>query len=117
VPKKGVRKAPGPHPHNASRHHQYWFIQTDNATAHQGLLKDQRLPPIPLDVLGEAKGRISPQEELARHFSHALFPRVTNRHGCVTLRSYHFSVEEGLPTRQVLLWGSGEQLRKVVVSL
>ena len=33
------------------------FIQTYNTTAHQGLLKDQRLPPIPVEVLGTAQGR------------------------------------------------------------
>jgi hypothetical protein len=87
------------------------FIQTYNTTAHQGLLRDQRLPPIPMEILGTAKGRMSPPEELARHFSHALFPRRTNRYGCVTLHSYHFYVEEGLPQTQVLLWVSGEQLR------
>jgi hypothetical protein len=42
-----------------------------------------------------------------------LFPRTTNRHGCVTLHSYHFYVEEGLPQTQVLLWVAGEQLRAV----
>jgi hypothetical protein len=89
------------------------FIQTYNTTAHQGLLKDQRLPPMPLDVLGDAKGRLYAPEELARRFSHALFPRVTNQHGCVTLHSYHFYVEAGLPKTQVLLWISGEQLRAV----
>jgi hypothetical protein len=31
----------------------------------------------------------------------------------VTLHSYHFAVEEGLPHAQVLLWVSGEQLRAV----
>jgi hypothetical protein len=41
------------------------------------------------------------------------FPRTTNRHGCVTLHSYHFYVEAGLPQTQVLLWVSGEQLRAV----
>ena len=87
------------------------FIQTYNTTAHQGLLRDQRLPPIPVEVLGEAKGRVYTQEELARCFSHALFPRMTNQYGCVTLHSYHFSVEEGLPHKQSLLWVSGEQLR------
>jgi hypothetical protein len=40
-------------------------------------------------------------------------PRTTNRHGCVTLHSYHFYVEEGLPRTQVLLWVSGEELRAV----
>jgi hypothetical protein len=89
------------------------FIQTYNATARQGLLKEQRLPPMPRAVLEEAKGRLYAQEELAGHFSHALFPCVTNRHGCVTLHSYHFYVEAGLPTIQVLLWVSGEQLRAV----
>jgi transposase InsO family protein/transposase len=87
------------------------FIQTYNTTAHQGLLNDQRFPPIPVEVLGEAKGRMYSQEELARCFSQALFPRTTNQYGCVTLHSYHFSVEEGLPKTQVLLWVSGEQLR------
>jgi hypothetical protein len=62
-------------------------------------------------VLGEAKGRLYAPEELARHFSQALFPRTTNRYGWVTLHSYHFYVEEGLPQTQVLLWVSSEQLR------
>jgi hypothetical protein len=36
---------------------------------------------------------------------------MTNRYGCVTLHSYHFSVEEGIPKTQVLLWVAGAQLR------
>jgi len=32
-------------------------IQTDNTTAHQGLVKDRRLPPMPVEVLGAAHGR------------------------------------------------------------
>jgi transposase InsO family protein len=87
------------------------FIQTYNTTAHQGLLRGQRLPPIAVELLGEAKGRMYPPEELARHFSPALFPRRTNRYGCGTLHRYHFDVEEGLPQTRVLLWVSGEQLR------
>jgi transposase InsO family protein/transposase len=89
------------------------FIQTYNTTAHQGLLRDQRLPPIPVDVLGAAQGRVYAEDELARRFSQALFPRTTNRHGCVTLHSYHFYVEAGLPQTQVLLWVAGEQLQAV----
>jgi transposase InsO family protein len=89
------------------------FIQTYNTTAHQGLLHDQRLPPIPVEVLGAAQGRLYAPAELAQKFSHALFPRTTNRYGCVTLHSYHFYIEEGLPKTQVLLWVYGEQLRAV----
>ena len=89
------------------------FIETYNTTAHQGLLKDQFDPPIPIQVLGETKGRIFTQEELARKFSRALFPRTTNRHGCVTLHSYHFYVEAGVPQTQIFLWVYGEQLRAV----
>jgi len=33
------------------------FMKLYNTTAHQGLLKDKIDPPIPLVVLGEAKGR------------------------------------------------------------
>jgi Integrase core domain len=87
------------------------FIQTYNTTAHQGLLKDRRLPPIPVAVLGTAKGRVYLQDELAHVFSQGVFPRTTNRHGCVTLHSYHFYVEAGLPQTQVLLWVSGDHLR------
>jgi transposase InsO family protein len=87
------------------------FMQIYNTTAHQGLLKDKLTPPIPLQVLGEAKGRFYTPDELARQFSRALFPRPTNQYGCVTLHSYHFYVEEGLPKTQVLLWVYGEQLR------
>jgi transposase len=89
------------------------FIQTYNTTAHQGLLNDQRFPPIPVEVLGEAKGRLYSQDELTRKFVQAVFPRTTNRYGCVTLHSYHFYVEEGLPHTRVLLWVYGEQLRAV----
>jgi transposase InsO family protein len=90
------------------------FIQTYNTTAHQGLLKDGFDPPIPSVVLAEAQGRMYSQEELVRKFSHALFPRTTNRYGCVTLHSYHFYVEQGLPKTQVLLWVYGEQLRAML---
>src|SRR5262249_46839022 len=68
------------------------FLQLYNTTAHQGLLKEPCTPPIPLEVLGEAQGRLLPPDELARKFSRALFPRTTNRYGCVTLQSYHFYV-------------------------
>ena len=87
------------------------FIQTYNTTAHQGLLQDRRIPPIPVEVLGSARGCIYTPEELARHFAQAVIPRTTNRHGCVTLHRYHFYVEEGLPRTRVLLWVAGEQLR------
>jgi hypothetical protein len=87
------------------------FIQRYNTTAHQGLLKDRRLPPIPVEVLGTAVGHVYTPEELARHFSQAVVPRTTNRYGCVTLHSYHFYIEEGLPQTRVLLWGAGERLR------
>ena len=53
-------------------------------------------------------------DEFTRKFSHALFPRTTNRYGCVTLHSYHFSIAEGLPQTRVLLWVYGEQLRAVL---
>jgi len=89
------------------------FLHLYNTTAHQGLLKDQFDPPIPLLVLGEAKGRTYSPEELDRKFSRALFPRTTNRYGCVTLHSYHFYGEQGVPHTQVLLWVYGEQLRAV----
>jgi transposase InsO family protein len=89
------------------------FIQTYNTTAHHGLLQDQRYPPIPLEVLGAAKGRLYLPEDLARQFATMLFPRTTNRYGCVTLHSYHFYVEEGLAHMRILLWVYGEQLRAV----
>ena len=89
------------------------FIQTYNTTAHQGLRKEQRLPPIPVEILGNAKGRTYAPDDLARKFAHALFPRTTNRYGCVPLHSYHCYVEEGLPKTQVLLGVYGEQRRAV----
>jgi hypothetical protein len=57
------------------------FLEIYNTTAHQGLLKEQFQPPIPLEVLGEAKGRLYTADELARKFSQALFPRTTNQYG------------------------------------
>jgi len=64
-------------------------------------------------VLGEAKGRLYTPQELERKFARALFPRTTNRYGCVTLHSYHFYVDQGLPQKQVLLWVYGQELRAV----
>jgi transposase InsO family protein len=89
------------------------FLELYNSTAHQGLLREKFVAPIPLQVLGEAKGRLYSVEELERKFSRALFPRITNRYGCVTLHSYHFYVEEGLPKTKVLLWVYGHELRAV----
>jgi hypothetical protein len=66
-----------------------------------------------LEVLGEAKGRLYTPDELERKFTHALFPRTTNRYGCVTLHRYHCYVEEGLPQTPVLLWIYGQELRAV----
>jgi hypothetical protein len=90
------------------------FLHIYNTTAHQGLLKEDFDPPIPLLVLGDAKGRMYTPDELTQKFSHALFPRTTNQYGCVTLHSYHFYIEEGLPKTRVLLWVYGEQLRAVL---
>lgn len=89
------------------------FVELYNSTAHQGLIKEKFDPPIPLHVLGEAKGRLYTIQELERKFSRALFPRTTNRYGCVTLHSYHFYVEAGLPKTKVLLWVYGHELRAV----
>ncbi len=89
------------------------FLALYNTTAHQGLLKEQFQPPIPFEVLGETKGRLYTPEELERTFARALFPRTTNRYGCVTLHRYHFYVEAGLPKTQVLLWVYGNELRAV----
>jgi transposase InsO family protein len=90
------------------------FIQTYNTTAHEGLMQEGFQPPIPLHVLAQAKGRLYSADDLARRFLYAAFPRTTNRYGCVTLHSYHFYIEEGIPHTQVLLWVYGEQLRAVV---
>ena len=67
-----------------------------------------------MQVLAKAKGRLYSPDELARKFSRAVFPRTTNQYGCVTLHSYHFYIEEGLPHTQVLLWVYGEELRAVL---
>jgi Winged helix-turn helix len=90
------------------------FMTIYNTTAHYGLVQEGFTPPIPIRVLGDAKGHLYPPDELARKFSQALFPRTTNQYGCVTLHSYHFYVEAGLPKTQILLWVYGEQLRAVL---
>jgi hypothetical protein len=50
------------------------FIYMYNTTAHQGLLHDQRLPPMPVEVLGAAKGQLQPQRS-----SPATSPRPWSR--------------------------------------
>jgi len=81
------------------------------------LLKEGFQPPIPLHVLGEAKGQVYPAAELHQKFIHDLFPRTTNKHGCVTLHHYHFHVEEGLPQQPVLVWIAGDTLRAACESV
>jgi hypothetical protein len=92
--------------------HQH-FLELYNTTAHQGLLKEHFASPIPLHVLGEAKGRLYTPQELERKFARALFTRTTNRYGCVTLHRYHFYVDQGLPQQQIGLWVYGQELRAV----
>jgi len=89
-------------------------MQTYHTTAQQGLLQDQLVPPIPLQVLGEAKGRFYTPDELARKCSRALFPHTTHQYGCGTLHSYHCYGEEGVPKTQGLLWVYGEQWRALL---
>ena len=64
--------------------------------------------------LAAAKGRLYSPDDLARKFSRAVFPRITNPYGGVTLHSYHCYIEEGIPHTQVLLWVYGEELRAVL---
>jgi Integrase core domain len=90
------------------------FIQTYNTIAHEGLVKEGFASPIPIQVLADAKGQLYSPDELARKFSRAVFPRTTNRYGCVTLHSSHFYIEQGVPKPQILLWVYGEQLRAVL---
>jgi hypothetical protein len=85
------------------------FMTTYNTTAHYGLLQEGFTSPVPMRVLGDAKGRLYTPDELARKFSQALFPRTINQYGCVTLHSSHFYVEAGVPHTQILLWVYGEQ--------
>ena len=93
------------------------FLETYNTTAHGGLVKDGFATPIPLVVLGHAKGRLYTEDALAQKFSRALFLRTTNRYGCVTLHHYHFYVAEGVSQTQVLLWVYDDQLKAVWDSL
>jgi len=85
------------------------FMTIYHTTAHYGLVQAGFTPPIPIRVLGDAKGRLYPPDELARTLSQALLPRTTNPYGCVTLHSDHFYVEAGLPKTQTLVWVYGEQ--------
>lgn len=78
------------------------------------MLKDQCAPPIPLQVLGDATGRLYTPDALDRIFVQARWPRMTNGYGCVTLPRYHCYVEAGLPHTPVSLWVDGAQLRAVV---
>ena len=87
---------------------QQTFIQTDTTTAHQGLLKDRRLPPMPVEVLGAARGRLYTPDELTHHFAQTGFLRTTNRYGCLTWHHAHCSVEAGLPRTPVWLWVAGD---------
>src|SRR5262245_47932168 len=90
------------------------FMETYNTTAHDGVLQDGVQPPVPLQVLGQAKGRVDPPEALARRFSRALCPRTTNQYGCVTLHRSHLYGEAGWPKTRVLLGVYGEHWRAVL---
>jgi hypothetical protein len=89
------------------------FLETYHTTAHGGLVKEGWAPPIPLMVLGQAKGRLYTAEALAQKFAHVCCPRLPNRYGCVTLHRYHFPVAEGFLQPPVLLWVEEPQLKAV----
>ena len=90
------------------------LLELSTTTAHQGRLTAPCASPIPLHVLGEGKGRLSPPQALERTFARALLPRTTKCSGCVTWHSYHYYVAQGFPQQQVVLWGYGQALRAVV---
>ena len=50
----------------------------------------ERLPDYVATASRYAFGGRGAPDELARHFTQALLPRTKNRHGSVTLHSYHF---------------------------
>ena len=77
-------------------------------------MKEGFASPLPMQVWAEAKGRRYSPDELARKCARAVCPRTTHRYGCVTLQSYHFYIEQGVPKTQVLLLVYGEQLRAVL---
>jgi hypothetical protein len=89
------------------------FRELYTPTAHQGLLTAQLASPLPLHVLGDVKGRLYTPQERARQFAHALWPRTTNRYGCVTLPSNPCYVDQGLPQQQGLLGAHGQERRAV----
>jgi hypothetical protein len=89
-------------------------METYQTTAHEGGLQDGFHPPVPLQGLGEAKGRLDTPAELARRFARAFFPRTTHQYGCVTLPSYHFDGAAGFPKTRVLLGVYGEPWRAVL---
>jgi hypothetical protein len=63
-----------PTPAELERQHQA-FIQTYNTIAHQGLLNDQRLPPIPIEVL-----QTGPRPHLCGRGVQSTVPRTHQRH-------------------------------------
>jgi hypothetical protein len=89
------------------------FREPYHTTAHGGLVKEGLATPMPLVLLGQAKGRLSTAEALAQKFARAFFPRTTHRSGCVTVHWYHVPVAEGLPQTQGLLWVYENQLKAV----
>ena len=90
------------------------FIQTYNITAHQGLLKDGFDPPIPIEGPGRGPRPHLQPSCFACAEQALLLPHDEADYGCVTLHSYHFYVEQGLPKTKVLLWVYGEQLRAML---
>jgi hypothetical protein len=182
VPRKAVKRPPGPHPYTARYRHQYWFIdgrrmdfaldgvhwwsliilEGYSRTMLAGMIAPTEATWAALMVLYTACLRYGAPVHLVsdsggaytsadfeavctrlhiRHetivstqgesylnwmethfniqrrlydyqFSLAHTPaELEQRYGCVTLHSYHFYVEEGLPQTQVLLWVAGTQLR------
>jgi hypothetical protein len=102
-----------PTPWECARAHQD-LLQLSHTPAPQGLRTEQCTPPIPLAVLGAARGRRSTPAALARQCSRALLPRTTHRYGCVPWHREQCYGAEGLPKTPVGLWGSGHARRALV---
>lgn len=84
--------------------HHAEFIETFNATRHQGHKERSDGRHTPIAVLAWLQGRAVDPMQLQRLFQTLRFDRTVNRYGFVSIQRYYIYAEQGLSRQRVSVW-------------
>jgi hypothetical protein len=81
-----------------------FFVQLFNTTNHWAHRHRVDGCTTPVTVLGWQRGRQVEPDLLRSVFRQVQFPRIVNRHGCVSVQRFYIYAEHGLARKRVSCW-------------